>query len=72
MKLTMKQARGNVSQADIANELDVSLSTYKRYEKGETQISIVQAIRFCDYFGLQLTDVDFDGHQEKLRREKLK
>lgn len=51
--LRMKEARGNRSQADLAKELSVPLTTYGRYERGNGRPDVSFIRAFCEYLSIE-------------------
>ena len=54
MKNNLKQIREmrNLEQADVARDLDISLSTYRSWEQGARGLKGDKLIRFAEYFGV--------------------
>ena len=46
------------SQAEISEKISVSRSSYIAFEQGKTELSLSQAIKLADIFGLSLCDVE--------------
>ncbi|MET1108823.1 helix-turn-helix domain-containing protein [Enterococcus faecium] len=44
----------NISQTDIAKNINVNLRTYQRYEYGEREPRMSELIALADYFGVSL------------------
>ena len=42
------------TQKDIATLLNMQLTVYQRYERGEREIPLWAAIKLCDYYGVSL------------------
>ncbi len=42
------------TQKDIANYLNMQLTVYQRYERGEREIPLWAAIRLADYYNVSL------------------
>ncbi len=42
------------TQKDIANYLNMQLTVYQRYERGEREIPMWAAIKLADYYGVTL------------------
>ena len=53
-RLRMCRLEKNISQEDLAHELQLRYSTYCRYERGGTEPAISNAARMADYFGVSL------------------
>lgn len=61
MKFSLKElrARKNISQAEAAKSLGVSLTTYNTWEKDFTKVSVSTAMSVADFFGVTLDDLLF-------------
>lgn len=59
--MTMKQARvgANLTQAEVAQKMGVSLATYNKYEAQPHKMKIRDAVNFCKAVGAPLDAVDF-------------
>lgn len=42
------------TQRDIANLLNMQLTVYQRYERGERELPLWAAIKLADYYGVTL------------------
>ena len=42
------------TQRDIANTLNMQLTVYQRYERGERELPLWAAIKLADYYGVTL------------------
>ena len=42
------------TQKDIANILNMQLTVYQRYERGERELPLWAAIKLADYYGVTL------------------
>ena len=42
------------TQKDIANVLNMQLTVYQRYERGERELPLWAAIKLADYYGVTL------------------
>lgn len=54
MELTLKQARrlADKSQRDVANHLGVCVDTYRALERNPEKVTVEQAKKISDYFGM--------------------
>lgn len=61
MVYTVKQARqlAGKTQVEMAQELAVSLPTYRRYETNPATINIGRAKRIAEITGFSTDDIDF-------------
>lgn len=59
--MTMKQARvgANMTQAETAARMGVSVATYNKYEAAPHKMKIKDAVAFCRAVGVSLDVVDF-------------
>lgn len=62
MKGTMKQLRewNGYTQEEMANKLDVSAVTYRKYEKGEAYMNIKKASKFANICHVSLDNIFFN------------
>lgn len=60
-KITLKAARTNVdmTQAEVAKELDVSVSTIKNWEKGITFPKQPYILALCELYGVSYDAINF-------------
>ena len=42
------------TQRDVANYLNMQLTVYQRYERGELELPLWAAIKLADYYGITL------------------
>ena len=61
MKRSLKElrARKDVTQAEAARDLGVSLTTYNGWEKDFTKVSVSTAMSVARYYGVTLDDLSF-------------
>lgn len=59
MELKLKELRKNkkISQYEIANFLDVTQTTYNRYETGKSEPSLETLVKLANYFGITLDEL---------------
>ena len=58
-QLTIKEWRKilNLSQADVADKLNIHLNTYREYEAHQDRIRIGTLIKFCNALGIKISEV---------------
>ena len=58
-QFTLKSARHqrNMTQADIAEKMGVTVAQVSLWEKGINDMSTQQFCKFCDVVGMQTTDI---------------
>ena len=44
----------DIAQKEIANYLNMQLTVYQRYERGERELPLWAAIKLADYYGVTL------------------
>lgn len=50
------------TQAQVAKKLGLSTQTYAHYERNPEQMKIKTLLRFCDLYGIRITDLKiFNG-----------
>jgi DNA-binding XRE family transcriptional regulator len=56
--MTVKAMRvnANLTQEDVARELNITTLTYRRKEQGKREFKFSELIKLCDLFGVQLED----------------
>lgn len=61
MKETLKTLRqkSEMTQYDVANELNISLSTLKRWEEYETFPDYISCLKLCELFHCHIDDIFF-------------
>ena len=61
MSITVAAARVNAgfTQSEAAEALEISKSTYRNYEKGNTEPTIFMAERIANLFGMTLDQIEF-------------
>ena len=52
------------TQAQIANTLNMQVTVYQRYERGEREVPFWVAIKLADYYGVSL---DFIAERENFK-----
>ena len=50
----VRQERG-LTQENVANDLDISLTAYTKIERGETNVSFRRLLQIADYFQIELS-----------------
>lgn len=60
-KMTLKTLRTlkNWRQIDAAQALDVSVDTWRHWERGETEPSVSKAYQIADIFSVSVDDIIF-------------
>ena len=60
-QITLKAARVNVdlTQADVAKKLDVSISTIKNWEKGKTFPKPPHIVKLCELYNVTYDNIFF-------------
>ena len=51
----------HLTQKNVADSLGMQLTVYQRYENGERELSLSQAVALADYYGVSL---DYLCHRE--------
>ena len=61
-QITLKAARVNVNltQADVAKKLDISISTIKNWEKGKTFPKQPMIEKLCEIYGVSYDNIFFN------------
>ena len=61
-QITLKAARVNVNltQADVAKKLDISVGTIKNWEKGKTFPKQPMIEKLCEIYGVSYDNIFFD------------
>lgn len=61
-QITLKAARvnSNLTQKAVAEELNVSVSTIKNWEKGVSYPKQPQICQLCELYGMSFDDIFFD------------
>lgn len=61
IKVTLRDLRENsgLTQLDVAKQLNVSLSTFRRWEDYETFPDCVSCIKLCEMYQCQIDDIYF-------------
>ncbi len=59
MAISLKAARVNagMTQADLAEKLDVSETTIWKWENGKSEPKLSQFVKLCDAVGLPMSDI---------------
>ena len=61
------------SQENVAEEIEVDVTTYGRYEKGESQIKFEQVARLANFYGITIDNLyHYDETRPSLKAEKTK
>ena len=55
-RLAEFRQQANVTQEELANELNVSRQAVSNWERGKTQPDISTAMRICGYFGISMDE----------------
>lgn len=55
----------DLTQDDMAKKLNVHLNTYQNWEKEPEKISIANAVKIAEIFGISMNEISFKA-QEKL------
>ncbi|HUX53329.1 MAG TPA: helix-turn-helix transcriptional regulator [Williamwhitmania sp.] len=63
--LKVERAKRNITQADLANALNVSRQTINSIELGKFIPSTVLALRLAKYFNVKVEDIFFLEDNEK-------
>jgi len=63
--LKVERAKRNITQADLANALNVSRQTINSIELGKFIPSTVLALRLANYFNVKVEDIFFLEDNEK-------
>jgi putative transcriptional regulator len=63
--LKVERAKRNLTQAELANALNVSRQTINSIETGKFIPSTVLALRLADYFDVKVEDIFFLDDNEK-------
>lgn len=58
-KLKALRTEHSLNQSDLAELLDIGLTTYQRKESGSTDFYLMEAKKIADYFGLSIEKVFF-------------
>ncbi len=76
-KLVLLRKKKELSQREMANILNVSKSTYARWETGEEIIPLKHFTKFCNYFNVSMNYVlglskknDFDKYNYNIKISK--
>ena len=66
----IRELRG-LEQTDVANDLDIPLSTYRSYEQGTRGLNGEKLIMFADYFGVSTDSILGTQYSELTEPEEL-
>ena len=58
----IRQQNG-LTQENAANDLDCSLNTYTKIERGETNVPFLRLVQIAEYFNVPLTDLVRDERE---------
>ena len=63
IKISLAAARTNVkmTQQQVADSLDVSVSTIKNWENGKTSPKVDMAMKLCALYGIEYNNLNFEG-----------
>lgn len=64
--IKVERAKKNITQADLAEVLQVSRQTISSIEKGRFVPSALLALRLADYFGVRVEEIFFLEADEKV------
>ena len=62
-KITLKAARVNagLTQQEVANELDVALSTVRNWENGTTMPKLPYFVKLCQLYNMPMDSIFFEN-----------
>lgn len=61
-KLKAYRKLNNVNQSDIANLLNITLTSYSHKENGKTKFTLEEAKTISDFFGLSIEEIFFNNN----------
>lgn len=66
MQLGVKSWRRakEISQSEMADKLGVHVGTYQNWEKNPQNISIENAVKIADIFGVSIDDISFTAQED--------
>lgn len=61
-KFTLKElrARKNKTQAEVADDLGISVQTYNSWERDISRVAISKVQAVADYFGCKISEIFFE------------
>lgn len=68
-KIRRLREDNNLTQAQMANYLGMSLANYGKKENNQIRFSINEAKKLSDFFGLSIEQIFFDDKFSKLENE---
>lgn len=62
-KITLKAARVNagLTQQEVANQLDVALSTVRNWENGTTTPKLAYFVKLCQLYNMPMDGIFFEN-----------
>lgn len=67
-KIRRLREDNNLTQAQMANYLGMSLANYGKKENNQIRFSINEAKKLSDFFGLSIEQIFFDDKVSKIER----
>lgn len=61
----------NMTQEDVAFELDISITAYAKIERGETNVSFLRLLQIANLFKTSVAKLVADPNDEKLVNEDI-
>lgn len=61
----LRQLRNKKSQLQVANDLNISLSSYSKYERGERTPRPLLMKRIAHYYNVSVSDIFFADGEHK-------
>ena len=59
-KIKMYRLAKNINQEDLANLLNITLTTYNKKETGKAEFTLSQAKKIADFFNTTIDDLFFN------------
>lgn len=54
-----------ITQEDMANRLGVHVNTYQNWEKEPEKITIANAVKIAEIFGVSMNEISFKAQEEE-------
>lgn len=69
-KIRLIRENNNLSQETIADKMNITQSSYARFERGATKTDLESLLKFCK--GVNMSFLDFVAYPDKVSKEKEK